>query len=94
MTCELDDLPVGRIKDVFAAAIGPSRDWINWELLCWPDAPELGFLGERKHAEVSLSTVDGGSHLVSGSARTWPPGQSLHVVRLVIRSWNNTHFSH
>ncbi|MFJ8762824.1 hypothetical protein [Streptomyces cyaneofuscatus] len=40
VTCELDDLPIGRIEDVFAAAIGPSRGWINWEWLCWPDAPE------------------------------------------------------
>ncbi|MFF3689123.1 hypothetical protein [Streptomyces sp. NPDC002187] len=52
--CELDDQPVGSIEDVFTAAIGPNRGWINWEMLCWPDAPEVGFYGESKHAEVTL----------------------------------------
>ncbi|OWA22256.1 hypothetical protein B9W64_03190 [Streptomyces sp. CS159] len=53
VTCELDHAPIGRIEDAFAAAVGLSRGWINWEWLCRPDAPELDFLGERKHAEVS-----------------------------------------
>ncbi len=52
--CELDDLPVGSIEDAFMAAIGPNRGWINWEMLRWPDAPELDFQGESKHAEVTL----------------------------------------
>jgi hypothetical protein len=52
--CELDDLPIGSIEDAFTAAIGPNRGWINWEMLRWPDAPEVGFYGESKHAEVTL----------------------------------------
>lgn len=52
--CALDDLPVGSIEDSFTAAIGPNIGWINWEMLCWPDAPELGLHGESKHAEVTL----------------------------------------
>ncbi|GLF95198.1 hypothetical protein [Streptomyces yaizuensis] len=54
VVCELDDLPVGGIEDVFTAAIGPSTGKINWDGLCWPDGPEPGFLGESKHAEVTL----------------------------------------
>jgi hypothetical protein len=52
--CELHDLPVGSIDDVFTAAIGPNVGEINREGLCWPDAPEVGILGESKHAEVTL----------------------------------------
>ncbi|MFB9573987.1 hypothetical protein [Streptomyces yanii] len=52
--CELLDLTVGSIEDAFTAAIGPNRGEINWESLCWPDAPEPGFHGESKHAEVTL----------------------------------------
>ncbi|WP_405566598.1 hypothetical protein OG317_00110 [Streptomyces sp. NBC_01167] len=54
MECELYDLPVGSIEDAFTAAIGANTGWINWDSLCWPDAPEVGFRGESKHAEVTL----------------------------------------
>ncbi|CAO0835671.1 putative protein OS=Streptomyces microflavus OX=1919 GN=Smic_85570 PE=4 SV=1 [Streptomyces microflavus] len=76
--CELDHLPIGRIEDVFAAAIGPSRGWINWEWLCWPDAPELDFLGERKHAEVSL--------LFNTRTRELDEPADDHTVLLHVRS--------
>ncbi|MFG3001750.1 hypothetical protein [Streptomyces sp. NPDC048340] len=52
--CELRNLPVGSIEDAFAVAIGPNPGEIHWDSLCWPDAPELGFHGESKHAEVTL----------------------------------------
>ncbi|MFG2339527.1 hypothetical protein [Streptomyces yangpuensis] len=52
--CGLSELPVGSIEDAFTAAIGANPGWINWETLCWPDAPEAGFHGESKHAEVTL----------------------------------------
>ncbi|MFJ6405930.1 hypothetical protein ACIQK9_10450 [Streptomyces hydrogenans] len=51
---ELLDLPVGSIEDALPATVGPSMGEINWALLSWPDAPELGFHGESKHAEVTL----------------------------------------
>ncbi|MFJ8982998.1 hypothetical protein [Streptomyces sp. NPDC102282] len=78
VTCEFDDLPIGGIEDVFAAAIGPSRGWINWEWLCWPDAPELDFLGERKHAEVSL--------LFNTGTRELDEPADDHTVLLHVRS--------
>lgn len=28
--------------------------WLNWQSLCWPDAPEAGFHGESKHAVTLL----------------------------------------
>lgn len=52
--CDWYGLPIGSIEDDFAAATGPNRGWINWDWLYWPDAPELDFLGERKHAEATL----------------------------------------
>ncbi|MFV5997740.1 hypothetical protein ACNPQM_36480 [Streptomyces sp. NPDC056231] len=52
--CGLSELPVGSIEDTFTAAIGANVGWINWESLRWPDAPEVGFHGESKHAEVTL----------------------------------------
>ncbi|MFI0012838.1 hypothetical protein [Streptomyces globisporus] len=78
VTCELDYLPIGRIEDAFAAAIGPSRGWINWEWLCWPDAPELDFFGERKHAEVSL--------LFNTRTRELDEPADDHTVLLHVRS--------
>ncbi|MFF8380952.1 hypothetical protein ACF07V_33010 [Streptomyces sp. NPDC015661] len=48
------DQPVGSIEDAFTAAIGPNMGEINWVSLQWPDAPEAGFHGESKHAEVTL----------------------------------------
>ncbi|MFE7187263.1 hypothetical protein [Streptomyces erythrochromogenes] len=50
----LGDLPVGRIEDAFTAAVGRNQGAINWVTLSWPGAPELDFLGESKHAEVTL----------------------------------------
>ncbi|WP_158943784.1 hypothetical protein [Streptomyces sp. NRRL S-378] len=50
----MSELPVGSIEDAFTAAIGSNVGCINWEMLCWPDAPEAGFHGESKHAEVTL----------------------------------------
>ncbi|GAA3045578.1 hypothetical protein GCM10017562_03660 [Streptomyces roseofulvus] len=51
---ELPNQAVGSVEDAFTAGIGPSVGEINWQDLCWPDAPELGFRGESKHAEVTL----------------------------------------
>ncbi|MEV4943092.1 hypothetical protein [Streptomyces zaomyceticus] len=51
---EVWNLPVGSIEDAFTAAIGPNMGLINWRSLQWPDAPEAGFHGESKHAEVTL----------------------------------------
>ncbi|WP_329625432.1 hypothetical protein OG357_37955 [Streptomyces sp. NBC_01255] len=48
------NLPVGSIEDGFTATIGPNVGLINWRSLQWPDAPEAGFHGESKHAEVTL----------------------------------------
>ncbi|MFF4174080.1 hypothetical protein [Streptomyces sp. NPDC001744] len=48
------DLPIGSVEDAFTAAIGPNAGAINWHSLCWPDAPEAGFHGDSKHAEVTL----------------------------------------
>ncbi|MEV7565475.1 hypothetical protein [Streptomyces tanashiensis] len=52
--CGLSEMPVGSMEDAFAAAIGANVGWINWEMLCWPDAPEVGFHGESNHAAVTL----------------------------------------
>ncbi|MCH0542100.1 hypothetical protein I3F58_21555 [Streptomyces sp. MUM 203J] len=52
--CELFDLPVGSMEDAFTAVIGENMGEVNWEMLCWPDAPEVGFHGESKHAAVTL----------------------------------------
>ncbi|MFJ4691712.1 hypothetical protein [Streptomyces sp. NPDC088766] len=54
VACELDDLPVGSIEDAFVTLIGPNAGELNWDSLSWPDAPELDFFGESKHAEVTL----------------------------------------
>uniref|UniRef100_A0AAU2K2L1 Uncharacterized protein n=1 Tax=Streptomyces sp. NBC_00049 TaxID=2903617 RepID=A0AAU2K2L1_9ACTN len=51
---ELRGLPVGGIEDAFTAAVGANAGEINWESLSWPDAPEVDFLGESQHAEVTL----------------------------------------
>ncbi|MFE9565889.1 hypothetical protein ACFYM0_32800 [Streptomyces sp. NPDC006487] len=52
--CSLLDQPVGSIEDAFSATTGPNIGEIRWTSLCWPDAPEAGFAGESKHAEVTL----------------------------------------
>ncbi|MCX4775344.1 hypothetical protein [Streptomyces sp. NBC_01264] len=52
--CSLVDQPVDSIEDAFAATIGANIGEICWASLCWPDAPEAGFAGESKHAEVTL----------------------------------------
>ncbi|MEC7051437.1 hypothetical protein RFN57_03910 [Streptomyces violaceochromogenes] len=33
---------------------GPNTGEINWDSPSWPDPPELDFLGESKHAQVTL----------------------------------------
>ncbi|MFE2051574.1 hypothetical protein ACFXAS_24165 [Streptomyces sp. NPDC059459] len=76
--CELNYLPVGSIEDAFTAAIGPNRGWINWEMLRWPDAPEVGFNGESKHAEVTL--------LVNTPTRELDQHADDHTVLLHVRS--------
>ncbi|MFK4600474.1 hypothetical protein [Streptomyces pristinaespiralis] len=48
------NLPIGSIEDGLTAAIGANVGSINWHWLRWPDAPEVGFRGEDKHAEVSI----------------------------------------
>ncbi|WP_351237521.1 hypothetical protein [Streptomyces sp. NPDC002133] len=75
---ELHDLPVGSIEDAFTAAIGPNMGEINWEILCWPDAPELGFLGESKHAEVTL--------LLNTRSREFDDPADDHTVLVHVRS--------
>ncbi|MFB7090847.1 hypothetical protein [Streptomyces sp. NPDC056296] len=76
--CELNYLPVGSIEDAFTAAIGPNRGWINWEMLRWPDAPEAGFNGESKHAEVSL--------LINTPTRELDEYADDHTVLVHVRS--------
>ncbi|MGC5038246.1 hypothetical protein ACPXCS_20350 [Streptomyces sp. DT190] len=78
--CELDDLPVGGIEDAFTAAVGPNRGWITWEALCWPDAPEVGFAGESKHAEVTL--------LLNSPTRELDEPADDHTVLVHVRSVN------
>ncbi|MEU6169982.1 hypothetical protein [Streptomyces tanashiensis] len=51
---ELLNQAVDSVEDAFIAGIGPSVGETNWQDLCWPDAPEVGFHGESKHAEVTL----------------------------------------
>ncbi|MFE1869606.1 hypothetical protein ACFW9N_01690 [Streptomyces sp. NPDC059496] len=75
---ELLNVPVGSIEDAFTAAIGPSRGEINWETLCWPDAPEAGFHGESKHAEVTL--------LFNTTTRDLDEPADDHTVLLHVRS--------
>lgn len=80
MECELYDLPVGSIEDAFTAAIGANVGWINWESLCWPDAPEVGFRGESKHAEVTL--------LFNSRTRELDECVNDHTVLVHVRSAN------
>ncbi|MEU7390130.1 hypothetical protein [Streptomyces tanashiensis] len=54
MDHELLNQAVDSVEDAFTAAIGPSVGEINGQDLCWPDAPDVGFRGEYKHAEVTL----------------------------------------
>ncbi|MFE6222401.1 hypothetical protein [Streptomyces sp. NPDC057854] len=51
---EVWNLPIGSIEADLTAAIGPNVGLINWDALQWPAAPEAGFHGESKHAEVTL----------------------------------------
>ncbi|MER6443807.1 hypothetical protein [Streptomyces venezuelae] len=75
---ELLAQPVGSIEDTFTAAIGTSRGEINWDTLCWPDAPEAGFQGESKHAEVTL--------LFNTADRDLDEPADDHTVLLHVRS--------
>ncbi|MFF3014745.1 hypothetical protein [Streptomyces sp. NPDC057939] len=76
--CELRDLPVGSIEDAFTAAIGSNSGEINWEHLAWPDAPEAGFHGESKHAEVTL--------LLNTGTRDLDDRTDEHTVLVHVRS--------
>ncbi|MGW5974747.1 hypothetical protein [Streptomyces sp. NPDC055186] len=58
--------------------VGPNRGEVNWEALRWPDAPELGFRGESKHAEVTL--------LFNTSARDLDEPADDHTVLVHVRS--------
>ncbi|MFF8837535.1 hypothetical protein [Streptomyces sp. NPDC015130] len=75
---ELLDQEVGSVEDVFTAAIGPSIGEINWQDLCWPDAPEVGFHGESKHAEVTL--------LLNTRTREYNELSDDHTVLVHVRS--------
>ncbi|MGR4878004.1 hypothetical protein ACIPUC_00995 [Streptomyces sp. LARHCF249] len=72
------ELPVGSIEDAFMAAVGPNTGEINWEGLWWPDAPEVGFHGESKHAEVTL--------LFNTSTRHLDEPADDHTVLVHVRS--------
>ncbi|MFG2334063.1 hypothetical protein ACGFMM_31225 [Streptomyces sp. NPDC048604] len=75
---ELLNQAVDGIEDAFTAAIGPSVGEINWQDLCWPDAPEVGFHGESKHAEVTL--------LLNASTRAYDEPADDHTVLVHVRS--------
>ncbi|MGW8760938.1 hypothetical protein ACWGN5_00395 [Streptomyces sp. NPDC055815] len=75
---ELLDQAVDSVEDAFAAAIGPSVGEINWQHLCWPDAPEVGFRGESNHAEVTL--------LLNTSKRGYDEPADDHTVLVHVRS--------
>lgn len=75
---ELLDQAVGSVEDAFTAAIGPSVGEINWQHLSWPDAPEVGFHGESKHAEVTL--------LLNSSTREYDEPADDHTVLVHVRS--------
>ncbi|MFB7355988.1 hypothetical protein [Streptomyces gardneri] len=77
---EVWNLPVGSIEDAFTAAIGPNVGLINWESLQWPDAPEAGFHGEFKHAEVTL--------LFNTPTRELDEPADDHTVLVHVRSVN------
>ncbi|MFE7584914.1 hypothetical protein ACFU5Y_25515 [Streptomyces gardneri] len=80
MEWEVWNLPVGSIEDAFTAAIGPNVGLINWESLQWPDAPEAGFHGESKHAEVTL--------LLNTPTRELDEPADDHTVLVHVRSAN------
>lgn len=75
---ELLDQAVGSVEDAFTAAIGPSPGEINWQDLSWPNAPEVGFHGESKHAEVTL--------LFNTRTREYDELTDDHTVLLHVRS--------
>ncbi|MFF9172443.1 MULTISPECIES: hypothetical protein [unclassified Streptomyces] len=75
---ELLDQAVDSVEDAFTAAIGPSVGEINWQDLCWPDVPEVGFHGEYKHAEVTL--------LLNTSTRGYDEPANNHTVLVHVRS--------
>ncbi|MFE2009830.1 hypothetical protein [Streptomyces sp. NPDC059491] len=75
---ELLDQAVGSVEDAFTTAIGPSPGEINWQHLCWPDAPEVGFRGESNHAEVTL--------LFNTRTRAYDELADDHTVLVHVRS--------
>ncbi|MGW1432998.1 hypothetical protein ACWD6K_30790 [Streptomyces sp. NPDC002431] len=78
MEWEVWNLPVGSVEDAFTAAIGPNVGLINWTSLQWPDAPEAGFHGESKHAEVTL--------LLNARTRDLDEPTDDHSVLIHVRS--------
>ncbi|MFD8010841.1 hypothetical protein [Streptomyces sp. NPDC058955] len=74
---ELPHQAVGSVEDAFTAGIGPSVGEINWQDLCWPDAPEVGLRGESKHAEVTL--------LLNTGTRGYDEPADDHTVLLHVR---------
>ncbi|MEV7590559.1 hypothetical protein AB0O42_09815 [Streptomyces sp. NPDC089922] len=75
---ELLNQAVDSVEDAFTAAIGTSAGEINWQHLRWPDAPEVGFHGEAKHAEVTL--------LFNTSTRDYDEPTDDHTVLVHVRS--------
>ncbi|MEU9029027.1 hypothetical protein AB0D46_16200 [Streptomyces sp. NPDC048383] len=78
MDYELLNQAVDSVEDPFTAAIGPCVGEINWQDLCWPDVPEVGFHGEFKHAEVTL--------LLNTSTREYDESADDHTVLVHVRS--------
>lgn len=75
---ELLDQAVDSVEDAFTASIGPSVGEINWQHLSWPGAPEVGFHGESKHAEVTL--------LLNTGTRGYDEPADEHTVLVHVRS--------
>ncbi|MFD3680426.1 hypothetical protein [Streptomyces sp. NPDC058613] len=80
MDYELLNHAVASVEDAFTASIGPSVGEINWQDLFWPDAPEVGFHGESKHAEVTL--------LLNTSTREYDEPADGHTILVRVRSVN------
>ncbi|MEV0174177.1 hypothetical protein AB0I00_24040 [Streptomyces sp. NPDC050803] len=47
--------PVGKLEDLFAAAVGKCPATLVWSRLRWPAVPALRLPAEDEHAHVSLS---------------------------------------
>ncbi|MER5889576.1 hypothetical protein ABT160_37615 [Streptomyces sp. NPDC001941] len=60
---DLDDLAVGSVEEAFVRTIGTNTGMVHWHSLAWPEAIELGFDGDEKHAEVMLLLNTGSREL-------------------------------